>query len=88
MPGDGFDYIFHGTFIGYLIMETDAYSQDQRAVDIELYGAHVTEPRTSCQSLVYAGGPLQITNMTVGGDIPVEAKEYIRTMFANGVRLV
>lgn len=53
-----------------------------------MYGAHVTEPMSSCQSLINTGGPLQIVNMTVGGSIPVEAKEYMKTMFANGVRLV
>lgn len=88
MPGDGFDYIFNGCRIRLMVLDIDTYSYEQRAQDISMYGAHVTEPKTSCQALVMAGGPLQITNMTVGGDIPVEAKEYIRAMFSNGVRLV
>jgi len=88
MAGDGDDYVFNGTPISLVEMDIDEYSAQQRASDIALYGCHVTEPMTSCQSLIYAGGPLQITNLTVGGEIPVEAKEYIRTMFSNGVRLV
>lgn len=86
--GAGTDNIFYGRPIGLVCMRSDDYSVQQRNTDISMYGAHVTEPLSSCQSIVEAGGPLQITNMTVGGDIPVEAKEYIRAMFSNGVRLV
>ena len=86
--GSGPDNIYYGTDITLLAMDNDDYSVEQRNNDISLYGCHVDEPMTSCQSLVEAGGPLQITNLTVGGDIPVQAKEYIREMFSNGVRLV
>ena len=88
LPGDGEDFIYKGTHISLIALETDAYSRGVRNSDIELYGAHVSEPMASCQSLVEQGGPLQIANLTVGGDIPVEAKEYMRAMFSNGVRLV
>lgn len=88
LPGDGEDFIYKGTCISLVALETDAYSRGVRNSDITLYGCHVTEPMASCQSLVEQGGPLQITNMTVGGDIPVEAKEYIRAMFSSGVRLI
>lgn len=66
----------------------DDYSLEQRANDLEIYGCHVSEPRTSCQSLVNAGGPLQIDNLVVTGDIPVNAKQYIKQRLANGVRIV
>lgn len=66
----------------------DDYSLQQRANDLEIYGCHVSEPRTSCQSLVNAGGPLQIDNLVVTGDIPVNAKQYIKQRLANGVRIV
>ena len=88
LPGSGWDIILFGRTVYIVTMRVDAYSSANRQSDISMYGAHVTEPLSSCQSLVLAGGPLQITNMTVGGDIPVEAKEYIRMMFSNGVRLV
>ena len=86
--GAGTDNIFYGAPIRLVWMSNDEYSIQQRNIDIRLYGAHVTEPTDNCQTLVEVGGPLQITNMTVGGAIPVEAKEYIRAMFSNGVRLV
>jgi hypothetical protein len=40
-----------------------------------------------CNSLVKAGGPLQIANLIVMGDIPVQAKNYIANKFADGVRI-
>lgn len=86
--GAGTDNVFYGSPISLVRMRNDDYSVQLRNTDIQMYGAHVTEPLSSCQALVLAGGPLQITNMTVGGNIPVEAKEYIREMFSNGVRLV
>lgn len=66
----------------------DDYSLTQRANDLELYGCHVSEPMESCQSLIDAGGPLQIDNLVVRGDIPVKAKQYIKQRLANGVRIV
>ena len=88
LPGAGWDSVLFGRPISLVEMEADGYSVSQRDADIQMYGAHVSEPMTSCQALINAGGPLQITNLTVGGEIPVEAKEYMRMMFSNGVRLV
>ena len=86
--GNSADIAFHGAPLSIVCMSSDDYSRTQRDTDISMYGCHVCEPKTSCQSIVEAGGPLQITNLTVGGDIPVQAKEYMRVMFSNGVRLV
>ena len=89
MSGTGFDSVRFGNRQIMLVkMTTDAYSQEQRANDISLYGVHVSEPMESCQQLVTAGGPLQITNVTVKGSIPVEAKQYIRQRLAQGVRMI
>lgn len=86
--GGGWDTILFGRTVCMVKLQADDYSTTQRNTDISMYGAHVTEPLSSCQALVEAGGPLQITNMTIGGNIPVEAKDYIQRMFSNGVRLV
>lgn len=89
MSGSGFDSVrfgFQEIMLAKLTM--DEYSQEQRANDITLYGVHVSEPMESCQQLVTAGGPLQITNVTVKGPIPVEAKQYIRQRLAQGVRMI
>ena len=89
MSGTGFDHIrFGNNEINIVKVVTDDYSQEQRANDISLYGVHVSEPMESCQQLVTAGGPLQITNATVKGSIPVEAKQYIRQRLAQGVRMI
>ena len=89
MTGTGFDSVRFGNRQIMLVkMTTDEYSQTQRGNDITLYGAHVSEPRESCQSLVDAGGPLQISNVVVRGSIPVQAKEYIRGRLSNGVRMI
>lgn len=89
MSGSGFDALYNGNdAIMMLKMEKDEYSVTQRSEDIDIYGVHVSEPKDSCQSLVNAGGPLQISNLTVSGSIPVEAKDYFKTVFARGVRIV
>lgn len=89
MSGTGFDSVRFGNRQIMLVkMTTDEYSQTQRGNDITLYGVHVSEPKESCQSLVDAGGPLQISNVVVRGAIPVQAKEYIKGRLSNGVRMI
>lgn len=89
LAGSGFDFLetpYKGLKV--IVMEWDSYSQEQRSNDIAMYGANVSEPTSSCQNLVDAGGPLQIVNLVVRGDIPVQAKQYFRQRFASGVRIV
>ena len=89
LAGSGFDFLetpYKG--LKATVMQWDSYSQEQRSNDISMYGANVSEPTQSCQSLVDAGGPLQIVNLVVRGDIPVQAKQYFRQRFAQGVRIV
>ena len=69
-------------------MDNDDYSVSQRANDLSIYGCTVSEPNTSCQSLIQAGGPLQIDNLIVTGAIPSHAKAYLRDRFAKGVRII
>ena len=89
LNGGSFDCCFNGIEgIAIVHMRKDEYSVTQRDNDIELYGVNVSEPMESCQALVNAGGPLQITNLTVTGNIPVEAKQFFRTRLAKGVRMI
>ena len=89
MAGSGFDCLRYGQKgISIMIVLADTYSTEQRANDLSLYGVHVSEPKTSCQSLIDAGGPVQIDNAVVTGSIPVEAKQYIRQRLAQGVRMI
>lgn len=89
IPGGSWDFFTNGIFGIHLVkMDKDEYSVTQRDNDIELYGVNVSEPMESCQALVNAGGPLQITNLTVTGNIPVEAKQFFRTRLSKGVRMI
>lgn len=89
LNGGSFDSLFNGSGgVSLVKMKKDAYSLRQRQNDIDLYGVNVSEPMSSCQSLVDAGGPLRITNLTVRGNIPVEAKQYFRNRFTKGVRMI
>lgn len=88
MSGTGFDCLRYGQVPTVVRLSKDEYSVTQRNNDIAIYGAKVSEPRESCQELVDAGGPLQITNVVVRGAIPVQAKEYIRGRLSTGVRMI
>lgn len=88
LPSSGTDWVNFGAMPMLIPLQWDDYSITQRSQDMSLYGAHVDEPRTSCQSLLTAGGPLQIVNCTVTGAVPVQAKRYIKERLSNGVRIV
>lgn len=88
LPSAGQDWVVFGHSPQLIPVQWDDYSITQRAQDMLLYGAHVDEPRTSCQDLLTAGGPLQIANLVVTGSVPVQAKAYIKQRLANGVRIV
>ena len=88
MSGAGFDAVLNGQHgINLRGMQVDAYSLENMRNNVDLYGLKVSEPMQSCSSLIYKGGPIQITNLTVTGPVPVQAKNMIREMFANGVDL-
>lgn len=88
ISGSGFSCLATGRRPALFKATKDDYSVQQRANDISLYGVHVSEPRSSCQSLIQQGGPIQITNAVVTGSVPVEAKQYIRQRLAQGVRMI
>jgi len=88
IPGTGFDFQYFGSAIQFVKMTWDTYSINVRANDIAINGCHVSEPMSSCQALVDAGGPLQIDSVTVSGPIPNEAKRYIKSRLAQGVRIL
>ena len=88
MSGTGLSTLILMRIPSIIKASKDQYSIQQRANDISLYGVHVSEPRSSCQSLIQQGGPIQITNAVVTGSVPVEAKQYIRQRLAQGVRMI
>lgn len=91
-----FDVFLHGQGIYLTRSVMDLYSQvmyyDRRDANGVLVDEHLTDtPNTlgmSLPILITNGGPLQVENMIVGGEIPSDAKTYIRDRFRNGVRLI
>jgi hypothetical protein len=69
-------------------LEIDEYSQNLYNIEQTILGAKVSEPTENCQPLIAAGGPLQIENLIVGGNIPARAKDHMRDRFRRGVRLI
>ena len=88
MQGNGFDAVRNGVQGPAMMRMTyDSYSITQWENNIDIYGATVSEPKSSCASLIRAGGPLRIDNLEVTGDIPNPARAYIRDAFRKGVIL-
>lgn len=88
LPGSGLDSMFHGCGLTMVPITMDSYSATQFANDLAIYGAKVCEPKVDCSTLISAGGPIQIENLIVTGDIPPNAKAYIKQRFAQGVIIV
>lgn len=88
LPSSGIDWIVHGRRPMIVRLRWDQYSIDQRENDLLMYGARVHETHDNCQSIIEAGGPLQINNLNVTGSIPVQAKNYFRRRFSDGVKIV
>lgn len=85
LPGMGMDPVLNGFQLELVPVSMDTYSQTQYTNDIAIYGAKVSEPTSDCSTLIASGGPLQIQNLIVKGDIPPMAKAYIKQRFAQGV---
>ena len=89
MPGSGWDWLFHGRDYMFVCLTPDGYSLDRYEAQIALNGVSVQEPTASCDTLIRnATGPLTIENLVVRGNIPVEAKQYLKQKFNDGVRLI
>ena len=86
-PGSGWDWLYFGRMPGFITLVPDDYSLNRFAQNIAFNGVSCSEPTSDCTSLVKAGGPLQIANLIVAGNIPVQAKNYIANKIANGVRI-
>ena len=89
MPGSGWDWLFHGRDYMFVCLTPDGYSLDRYESQVALNGVSVQEPTASCDTLIKnASGPLAIENLVVRGNIPVEAKRYIKQKLNDGVRLI
>lgn len=84
-----YDIIVYGRCPRLIKMTGDTESIQRRSEMLSRYGCTLDLVYDSCESLINAGGPLQIQDLTVGGkNVPVEAKVYIKSLFARGVNIV
>ena len=88
LPGSGWDWLFHGRDYMFVCLSPDGYSLDRYESQIALNGVDVQEPTADCTALIHGVGPLRIENLIVRGNIPAEAKQYIKQKINNGVRLI
>lgn len=86
--GSGWDWMYFGREPGIVYLVPDAYSLDRFENNISYAGIEVSEPTSDCTALVQAGGPLQISQLLVTGDIPPQAKAAISETLEKGVRIV
>ena len=82
------DTIFHGKTPRLARLRTDDATVTRWMSKTTRFGYECNVNYDSCQSLVTAGGPLQISNLTISGDAPSEAKVYIKSLFERGVNLI
>lgn len=86
--GDGLDWVRLYGSAREIVMKRDTYSVNAFESKLEVYGADVSIATTDCTTYMNGTGPLQIEALTVRGNIPVEAKRYIKEKMNNGVRLI
>ena len=96
--GFSFNWFYHGvantgtrskTTGPWLIkMEMDTVSAAEYSNEITTMGYEVQIPVTTLTSFITAAGPLKAHNAIVTGSIPPEAKQAIRTLLENGIRII
>ena len=78
-----------GVSAPYLIkMVMDTVSAAEYSAEIANMGYEVQIPAASTSSFVTTGGPLKIEQLVITGNTPPEAKNAIKTLLENGVRIV
>lgn len=72
-----------------LVMEPDATSKAEYNSDISVNGYDTDIAVTSVTTFITGTtGPYRVINMTVCGNIPPQAKQYIKDKFAAGIRII
>ena len=69
-------------------MEMDTVSAAEYISEIAIMGYEVQIPAASTSSFITAAGPLRIEQQMITGNAPPEAKNAIKTILENGVRIV
>lgn len=89
LSGSSNDFIRYGlSGVTFGLLSVDSYSATRFQNSVQLNGYKVDEPTADCSTYQNRTGPLQIRNLIVYGNIPVEAKNYIKQRFDDGIRLI
>lgn len=88
IPGGSWDWLWHGRDLKFVPISPDAYSVAQFTNHVASEGISVSEPTSDCTSLISTGGALQIDSLTLTGDVPPQAKQDIKVLLENGVRII
>ena len=80
-------WLQYGSGPTVMTMQPDSYSATEYTNEISLMGYEMQHPVTSCSSYITTGGPIQITQLVITGNIPPQAKRAIKTMLENGIRI-
>lgn len=86
--GEGWGWLWNGRSCGFISMVPDDYSLIRFNRQVRINGVDVSEPTENCDTLLDAGGPIQIQQAVVTGDVPYQALHYIRQRLAAGVRMI
>lgn len=88
IPGGSWDWLWHGRELKFVPISPDPYSVSQFTNHVTSEGITVSEPTSDCTSLISTGGALQIDSLTLTGNVPPQAKQDIKVLLENGVRIV
>ena len=86
-PGGGWDFFYHGMTVRLTSLKPDDYSVTNFQNNIQYNGITCSEPTADCSAYKDYLGPIQIQNLIVTGDIPVQAKYLIANTYAKGIRM-
>ena len=88
IAGNGLDFIRNGQSITLKKLVGNDSSVSRRSSLLAEFGYSVDVHESNCQAIINAGGPLQISNLSIGGTAPIEAKRYAKQLFERGVKLI
>ena len=88
IAGNGLDFIRNGQPITLKKLVGNDSSVSRRSSLLAEFGYSVDMYESNCQAIINAGGPLQISNLSIGGTAPIEAKRYAKQLFERGVKLI
>lgn len=87
LAGSGWDWLYYGRMPGFITLVPDDYSLVNFQNNITYNGITCSEPTADCSAYKDYTGPVQIQNLIVTGDIPVQAKYLIANTYAKGIRM-